>query len=106
AWVASVEKAVANIESEKTYSGRLSQYNVGIGKVSPLINIKTAPAAKISDGQVKQTLAGWIAQGTVPNLGGRGAYKIFLPPGVTESLSPLEASSSFFFDYLHTCNGS
>src|SRR6266436_10208828 len=67
-WVASVEKAVANIESDKTYSGGLSQYNVGIGKVSPLINIKTAPAAKISDGQVKQTLTGWITSGTVPNL--------------------------------------
>src|SRR5947209_18944838 len=43
AWVASIEKAVANIESDKTYSGGLSQYNVGIGKVSSLINIKTAP---------------------------------------------------------------
>src|SRR5437899_6128983 len=96
AWVACVEKAVANIESDKRYSGGLSQYNVGIGKVSPLINIKTAPAAKISDGQVKQTLTGWIASGTVPNLGGRGAYNIFLPPGGTVPLSLVEASSSLF----------
>src|SRR5207237_4451582 len=63
AWVASVEKVVTDIESDKTYSVGLSQYNVGTGKVSPLIAIKTAPATKISDGQIKQTLAGWIASG-------------------------------------------
>src|SRR5437016_5934949 len=106
AWVGGIEKAVRDIESDKTYSGGLSQYNVGIGKASPLINIKTAPAAKISDGQVKQTLAGWIASGTVPNLGGRGAYNIFLPPGVTVSLAPLEASCAVFCDYHNTVNGS
>ena len=106
AWVASVEKAVADIESDKKYSGGLSQYNVGIGKASRLVNIKMAPAAKISDGQIKQTLAGWIASGTVPNLGGRGAYNIFLPPGVTVSLSALEASCAFFCDYHNTVNGS
>ncbi len=106
AWVASVEKAVRDIESDKTYSGGLSQYNVGIGKVSPFINIKTAPAPKISDAQIKQTLTGWIASGTVPNLGGRGAYNIFLPPGVTVSLTPVEASCAFFCDYHNTVNGS
>src|SRR5216684_2123294 len=55
AWVANVEKAVANIESDKTYSGGLTQYNVGIGKVNPLITIKTAPATNLSDGQIKQS---------------------------------------------------
>ncbi len=106
AWVTGVEKAVRDIESDKTYSGGLSQYNVGIGKVSPFINIKTAPAPKISDAQIKQTLTGWIASGTVPNLGGRGAYNIFLPPGVTVSLTPLEASCAVFCDYHNTVNGS
>jgi hypothetical protein len=106
AWVVSVEKAVADIESDKTYSGGLSQYNVGIGKAIPLVNIKTAPASRISDAQIKTTLIGWIASGTVPNLGGRGAYNIFLPPGVTVSLSPLEASCAFFCDYHNTVNGS
>jgi hypothetical protein len=106
AWVASVEKAITDIESDKTYSGGLSQYNVGIGKVSPLINVKTAPAAKISDAQIKQTLSGWIASGTVPDLGGQGAYNIFLPPGVTVSLTPLEASCAVFCDYHNTVNGS
>jgi hypothetical protein len=106
AWVQSVEKAVKDIESDKTYSGGLSQYNVGIGKINPFIIIKTAPAAAISDAQVKQALAGWISAGTVPNLGVKGAYNIFLPPGVTVSLSSTEASCSFFCDYHNTVNGS
>lgn len=106
AWVQNIEKAVKDIESDKTFSGGLSQYNVGIGKVNPLIIIKTAPTATISDGQVKQALAGWITAGTVPNLGGKGAYNIFLPPGVTVSLSSVEASCSFFCDYHNTVNGS
>jgi len=90
----------------KTYSGGLSQYNVGIGKVSPLVKVQASPAAKISDAQIKQTLTGWIASGTVPNLGGRGAYNIFLPPGVIVSLTPLEASCAVFCDYHNTVNGS
>src|SRR5216683_4086038 len=106
AWVASVEKAVSDMESDKTYSGGLSQYNVGIGKVSPLIKVETSPAAKISDAQIKQTLTGWIASGTVPDVGGRGAYNIFLPPGVTVALTPLEASCAVFCDYHNTVNGS
>jgi hypothetical protein len=106
AWVASIEKAVRDIESDKTYSEGLSQYNVGIGKVSPPITTKTTPSAKISDGQIKQTLAGWITSGTVPNMGSQGAYNIFLPPGVTVSLSPVEASCAFFCDYHNTISGS
>jgi hypothetical protein len=104
-WIASVEKAVRDIETDGTYSGGLSQYNVGIGKVNELVKIKTTPAAKISDGQIKQTLKSWIASGTIPNLGSRGAYNIFLPPGVTVSLSLLEQSCAFFCDYHNTVNG-
>src|SRR5467141_1221106 len=105
AWVASVEKAVRDIETDQTYSLGLSLYNVGIGKINPLINIKTAPAVRISDVQIKQILTGWISSGAIPNLGSRGAYNIFLPPGVTVSLSPVEASCSFFCDYHNTVNG-
>src|SRR5260370_24592094 len=61
AWVASVEKAVSDMESDKTYSGGLSQYNVGIGKVSQPIKVQTAHAEKISDEQITQTLTSWIA---------------------------------------------
>src|SRR2546425_12268108 len=104
AWVASLEKAIGDIESDKTYSGGLSQYNVGIGKISPLINVKTAPGAKISDAIIKQTLSGWIASGTAPNLGGRAACKIFLPPGGTVSLTPVEVSGGAFCDYHMTAD--
>ena len=57
AWVQSIERAVIDIESDETYSVGLSQYNVGIGKLNPLVKIKTAPATKITDGQIRQTLA-------------------------------------------------
>ncbi len=40
----------------------------------------------------------------VSNLGTEGAYNIFLPPGVTVSLSPLEASCKVFCDYHNTVN--
>src|SRR5207247_10764693 len=89
AWVASVEKAIRDIESDKTYSVGLSQYNVGIGKISPLVNIKTGTATEISDRQIKQTLAGWIDSGTVSNVGGRGEYTIVLPPEITWSITAL-----------------
>ena len=105
-WVASIEKAIKDIESDRTYSGGLSQYNVGIGTISPQINVKTAPASNLSDAQIKQTLTGWIASGSVPNLGSGGAYNIFLPPGVTVSLTPAEASCAVFCDYHNTVNGS
>lgn len=105
-WVQSVERATRDIESDKTYSGGLYQYSVGTGTVDPLIIIKTPPSTRLSDTQVKQSLAGWIAAGTVPHLGTKGAYNIFLPPGVTVSLSPLESSCAIFCDYHDTVNGS
>jgi hypothetical protein len=106
AWVQSIERAVIDIESDKTYSVGLSQYNVGIGKLNSPVTIKTAPATKITDGQIRQTLASWIASGSIPNLGTKGAYNIFLPPGTTVSLSPAEASCAVFCDYHNTANGS
>src|SRR5207245_10592272 len=88
-WGASIEKPVLDIESDKTYSAGLSQYNVGTGSVSPLITIKTAPSTKISDGQIKQTLAGWIASGTVPTLASlrsQAAYNNLPQPDATQPL--------------------
>jgi hypothetical protein len=105
-WVQSIEKATRDIESDKTYSAGLSQYSVGIGKLNSPVTIKMAPATRISDGQIKQALANWISTGAVANLGAKGAYNIFLPPGVTVSLSPLEVSCTVFCDYHGTANGS
>ena len=106
AWIARLEKATMNIESDKSYSGGLSQYNVGIGQVMPFTIVKTAPSTRLSDNQIKQALTSWISQGVVSRLGTQGAYNIFLPPGVTASLSPLEQSCSAFCDYHNAANGS
>jgi hypothetical protein len=105
AWVRRVEKAVLDIETDPSYSAGLVEYNVGIGKIIPHVIIKTNPSTKLSDSQIKQSLTGWISQGTVSNLGSHGGYNIFLPPGVTVSLSPLEASCKVFCDYHNTVNG-
>jgi len=103
-WVKRVEDAVLNIETDKSYSGGLSEYNVGIGRIIPHAIIKTSPPGRLSDSQIRQALTGWISQGTVSSLGTEGAYNIFLPPGVTVSLSPLEASCKVFCDYHNTVN--
>ncbi len=105
-WIARLEKAVRDIESDKSYSGELSEYNVGTGQVIPSTTIRTASPSSISDKQIKQALTGWISQGLVSNLGTKGAYNIFLPPGVTVSLSLLVKSCSAFCDYHNTVNGS
>jgi hypothetical protein len=80
-WIKSVEKATLDIESDKTYSGGLAIYNVGIGKVIPFATVKVDPPARLSDAQIVQSLQGWIASGNVAKLGTQGAYNIFLPPG-------------------------
>ncbi len=105
AWVARLEKATLDIESDQSYSGGLSQYNVSIGRVVPFTIIKTAPPTKLSDNQIKQALTNWISEGTVSKLGTRGGYNIFLPPGVTVSLSPQEQSCSAFCDYHNSAGG-
>ncbi len=83
----------------------MSEYNVGIGKTTPYTIVKKDPPTKVSDAQIKQTLTSWISQGLVSNFGTAGAYNIFLPPGVTVSLSLLEASCKVFCDYHNTVNG-
>ncbi len=106
AWVTRLEKATRDMESDNSYGGGLSQYNVGIGRVIPFTIIKTPPPTKLSDHQIRQALTGWISQGSVSQLGTEGAYNIFLPLGVTVSLSPHERSCSVFCDYHNTVDGS
>lgn len=104
-WVRRVEKATSNIESDPSYSVGLVQYNVGVGRFLPSAIVKTSPPSRLSDVQLKQTLNSWIASGTIAQIGSQGAYNIFLPPGVTVTLSPLEGSCSAFCDYHNTVNG-
>jgi len=104
-WLTRLEKATRDIESDPSYSGGLSEYNVGIGHVIASVTIRTPPPSSISDNQIRQALAAWISQGLVSNFGTKGAYNIFLPPGVTAALSPLEKSCSVFCDYHNSANG-
>ena len=104
-WIQRIEKAVLNIETDENYSAELTEYNVGMGRVIPPAFIKTALSTRLTDTQIKQALTGWVSQGTVANLSSHGAYNIFLPPGTTVSLSPLEASCKAFCDYHSSVNG-
>lgn len=104
-WISRIETAVQNIENDPSYSFGLSEYSVGVGKVVPHTIIKTNPPTKVTDSQIKQVLTRWIGEGVVSNFGSAGAYNLFLPPGVTAMLSPLEASCKIFCDYHNTANG-
>jgi hypothetical protein len=104
-WIQRVEKATLDIETDPTYSRGLRQYNVGMGKLNttPVI-ITIDPPAQLSDSQIGKTLTAWIGAGTVPDLAGKGAYNIFLPPNTTAILSS-DRSCSSFCDYHNTVNG-
>jgi hypothetical protein len=103
-WMKRLELAVSHLESDTSYSGGLSQYNVGTGKMIGPVTIQQDPPSQLSNDQIAKTLIGWISAGTVANLGTSGAYNIFLPPGITASLSG-DLSCGSFCDYHDTVNG-
>ena len=103
-WVRRLELATAHLESDSGYSGGLRQYNVGVGKVIDPITVQQDPPSRISNDQIAKALTNWISAGTVTNLGTKGAYNIFLPPGTTASLSS-DLSCSAFCDYHNTVDG-
>ena len=103
-WVKRLELTVAHLESDARYSGGLRQYNVGVGKVIGPVSIKTDPPSSLSNDQIAKTLKAWIGAGTVANFGTSGAYNIFLPPGVSASLSN-DLSCATFCDYHDTADG-
>lgn len=103
-WIKRLEQAVQHLETDTSYSGRLSQYNVGVGKLIGPVTIQQDPTSQVSNDQIAATLTGWISDGTIQNLGTKGAYNIFLPPGVTASLSG-DQSCQTFCDYHDTANG-
>ncbi|MBX8636173.1 MAG: hypothetical protein KIS30_04180 [Thermoplasmata archaeon] len=104
AWMTRVDRAVSNIETNQSYSGGLRQYNVGMGKLLNSTVIPTDPGSVISNAELSKQLVSWINSGTVTDVGAKGAYNIFLPPGVTVTLSS-EASCSVFCDYHDTADG-
>ena len=100
---AEVDKAVADIEADRSYSGRLSEYDVGQGTVLPGKIAATNPPSAIDDSQIGPQIASWIESGLIPELGQQGAYNIFLSPGTTVTLGG-SASCSQFCDF-HNFNG-
>src|SRR5438046_8389314 len=56
AWVGGIEKAVRDIESDKTYSGGLSQYNVGIGRLALSSTSRRLPQRKYPTGKSNRPL--------------------------------------------------
>lgn len=104
-WIRRLEMATAHLESDPHFSGGLSQYNVGIGKVIPPVIVPQDPPAQVSEDQVKKALTDWISTSAVRDLGTAGAHNIFLPPGVTASLST-DHSCQTFCDYHDSVDGS
>ena len=104
-WTKRVETAVAHLESDTSYSSALSEYNVGIGRVIGPVSVAQDPPAQLSNDQIQAALLSWLDAGVVANLAAGGAYNIFLPPGVTASLST-DLSCSSFCDFHFSVNGS
>ena len=103
-WAKSVDRAVANMEADRTYSLGLGQYNVGVGRVINPITIIEDPPSRISNEQIQNVLVDWIGNSQVTDLHLTGAYNIFLPPGVSVSLSS-DLSCAQFCDYHDTVDG-
>lgn len=103
-WIRRVDNATVDIERDTSYSGGLKQYNVGMGRLIGHAVMSEEPASTISDPDIAAKLKDWIKSGKVTDVGQKGAYNIFLPPGVTALLSN-ERSCAVFCDYHNSANG-
>ncbi len=103
-WTDLLDKAVQDIETNSSYAGDLAQYNVGEGKLAGHVIIQKDPAATLSEKEIGTSLTSWITNSLVPDLGGKGAYNIFLPPGIKATLGT-DSSCVQFCDYHDTVSG-
>lgn len=103
-WVDRLDKAVEDIEKNNSYSGELSQYNIGIGELAGHKVITKNPPPSVSSQDIGKAIAAWIQDSTVPDIGTKGAYNVFLPPGVTALLGT-DRSCVQFCDYHDTAGG-
>ncbi len=103
-WIKRLELATAHLESDPDYAGGLSQYNVGVGRVIAPVSIPQDPPVKVSNEEIRKALTDWIASGAVTDVGVSGAHNVFLPPGVTASLSS-DLSCGQFCDYHDSVDG-
>jgi intein/homing endonuclease len=92
---ARVDKATAYIEADQSYSGGLSEYNVGQGSVLSSVVIGSDPPQSVDDSQIGGFISQWIKAGLIQELGQKGAYNIFFPPGVVVTLSGDQSCASF-----------
>jgi len=95
-----IDRAVSAIESDPSYSGGLSEYNVGQGKLLTSVVIPEDPPSTIDDEQIIQKLKEWIPN-TIPDV--TGAYNVFFPPNVTVTMQGM--SSCVEFCAYHSWDG-
>lgn len=103
-WIDMIDGATRDIETNPSYSGGLKQYNVGIGSLHGHVVIPQDPPASVSNKEIGKQISVWVSGGTLPDLQGKGAYNIFLPPGVKATLSS-EGSCAVFCDYHDSAGG-
>ncbi len=103
-WVQFIDRAVADIEMNQSYSGGLKQYDVGQGSLKSHVIIQQDPPSTVSNQDIGGSIVSWIKSGIVPDLGVKGAYNVFLPPGITATLGT-DSSCSVFCDYHDSGNG-
>lgn len=99
--ISQINSATKDIESNPSYSGRLSEYNVGIGNLSGSAIVSEDPPSTVTETDIGTAIAGWVSAGTIPDLNGNGAYNIFLPPGIVATLGS-DKSCVTFCDYHDT----
>ena len=99
-----LNKATQDIETNQSFSGELKQYNVGIGTLNGHAMIQQNPPSSVSENEIGSFISTWIQKSLIPDLKGKGAYNIFLPPGITALLGT-DKSCVVFCDYHDTANG-
>lgn len=103
-WVDQLDTAVQDIEKNASYSGGLSQYNVGTGSLHSHVVINSRPPSTLAEKDIGAQLGKWVSEGTIPDLKGKGAYNIFLQKGVTATLGNSKSCVQFC-DYHDTAGG-
>ncbi|SRR5579875_178715 len=98
-----IDKVVMDIETNASYSGGLKQYaatggDMGISSLMGSKVVPTNPPQVVDDSQIQKQLETWIDGGVLPDLGMKGAYNIFLGPGVSVTLQG-DSSCATFCDF-------
>ena len=104
-WIDTIDRAVADMESDASYSGGLRQYGVGMGGLKGHYLITENPPAVVTSEDIGNAILSWIKVSAVPDVGIAGAYNILLPPGVSATLSG-SRSCVQFCDYHDSVSGS